>query len=275
VRLKKALRKAFGAIYQRKGQLLVAVATILFAVASIFAATSSSFSTWLSTLWGRICLAITGILAVIGYVLQSLEAGNIESLQRQVKESQECIDRKTVEVDVRDDTIARFRADIRELFNGQLAVLASRLEFNKKHRITVFSADGDRLVRQARFSGNPQFMDSRGRDCYPIDQGCIGKAFAEGECVATFCDPKADLQAYAQEMHDHSGIPMEVSKQFCMKSRSYAAIAIDDEDERSIAVISFECLDVSGLNVEKVRGQLRSDKVRIKKFLVQSKWFTA
>jgi hypothetical protein len=259
---------AFGWAFRRKGQLLVGSGGLALAVTGVWASVSPDFVKFLISTNGRISLAFAAVWVGVGLLFQLSETSNLEHLRKDADQSKRILDAKQLEVDQRDDDISQLRADIKELFNGQLAVLASRLEFKKKHRITVFAHVGDRLVKRARFSGNPEFMDSKGRGEYPTDQGCIGMAVADGEFYMSFCDPRNETM-YCKQMEE-IGIPSPVARNFRMKSRSYGAFAIDDEEGRTVAVIAFECLDVNGLNMDSLRGNLESDKLRIRNFLLRT-----
>lgn len=163
--------------------------------------------------------------------------------------------------------------DYFDLLRDQLLILANDVfHFGDTERISVYKHDGEAFLMLGRYSKNPDF-DKRGRGIYPDDQGCISKAWREG---FAFCKPalpepngKNGKAAWKERLEQEWGIPKSVSNNFRMKSRAYAALAIEDvESKRRVAVVVIESTRADRLSFSVIQEefQIREGK-RIARFL--------
>jgi hypothetical protein len=139
------------------------------------------------------------------------------------------------------------------------ATAGKKLGLGPEDRVSVYKHEGDAFQLLARCSRNPNFEGSKGRALYPANQGCISKAWANGEAdLHNLPDPVAKSWAYEAEQQK-CGIPLDVARGFRMKSRSYAAFTIRRLSNRKPrAVIVFESIDPTRMTVQTCKPVLQS-----------------
>lgn len=148
------------------------------------------------------------------------------------------------------DALAKQVADLelelsssKEALRAQLRVelvqLARQLKFFSTERISVFALDGESLRLVARYSNNPQLI-SPGRSSYPIDQGCLGRAWSDGQSSADLPNAAVDLDGWQRKQLEDYEIPTSDSARFTMKSRTYFAFRIDGLIQEPLGVVVFE-----------------------------------
>lgn len=135
---------------------------------------------------------------------------------------------------------------VQELSRVELADLSDRLNYSTNERISLFmpahNRSNFRLV--ARYSITNEFME-RGRATYPLDQGCLGRAWQNGEAtVLDLPDPQIQLQAWKDRLRADWQIPEEVSAHFRMRSRTCIAFGIYPALKPCQGVIVFESQQV-------------------------------
>jgi hypothetical protein len=114
-----------------------------------------------------------------------------------------------------------------------------------------------------RYSKNPVF-NQPGRTIYPQHQGCIGVAWRDGHaCVSDLPDPTTALDEYCSRQVNDWHLDQETARGLEMKSRSYAAYAIEDlRGLGTVAVIVFESTRTNVLNCEGLRATVQGPEIR-------------
>lgn len=142
------------------------------------------------------------------------------------------------------------------MFENNLAILARNLGFGDSERISVYRQHGELFVMLSRYSDSPIFTN-RGRGIQPIQQGCVGEAWCNGESIVLdLPDPKKDLESYLSAAAQRN-VPREVAERFAMKSRAYAAFRLrDDKTNRQVAVVVFESTKPHGLQPDRLRSMM-------------------
>ena len=184
-------------------------------------------------------LDITGIYKVCLYViliLLILSLGVVSYFQYRkslkVKELEEQISQQA-------DQIDEITKNIMILFRGVLANLAERLKIQNdpESRVSIYVHNGDaHFIPCGRYSSNPN-LKKKGRNIFPDNQGCIGKAWADGWCFDLFPIEKSKHKQICKEKYD---IPDQVHASLNMISRLYAVKRINKTSYEPLAVIVFE-----------------------------------
>lgn len=116
--------------------------------------------------------------------------------------------------------------DIQDKWRQMLIQVFDELDLKNNCRISIYRHEADNFIMLGRFSHDP-VMQKTGRGYYPVDQGCIGKAFREGESFALEI-PDPTCNEYYEVMQAEWGIDPAVATTFAMKARSIAAFALAD-----------------------------------------------
>jgi hypothetical protein len=132
---------------------------------------------------------------------------------------------------------------IMRLLRMELIALQERAQLFSADRVNLFRYDGARFSLVARRSARPLFDQSQGRGQYPLDQGVLGRAWAEGKAgIPSLPDPGPENQPPKRRWLDAQrrlGVPEDVAAALTMRSQAYAAFRIADR-ERSFGVVLFE-----------------------------------
>jgi len=110
-------------------------------------------------------------------------------------------------------------------FNYYLIDLFRMLELGNDERISLYMHIGSSFHKLARYAQSPIY-NSDGRPLYPDNQGCIAKAWHEGECALSLSDPEKDWEQHKKELSEKFNIPPEVADKFAMRSRSFVGIRL-------------------------------------------------
>jgi hypothetical protein len=163
--------------------------------------------------------------------------------------------------------VDRYEHDYFEHFRNTLILLSKELEFGDTERISVYKHEGRAFVMLGRYSKNPLF-DQSGRGIYPDSEGCIGRAWTSSEStVSNLPDPETNLAAYIAEVQKWN-LSESTIRSLRMKSRSYAAFAIDDsKGARRIAVVVFESVLPEGLRIADLRTAMPAQGKRLAQFI--------
>lgn len=130
-----------------------------------------------------------------------------------------------------------------DLVCQELRMLLGALSLNSDGRPSLFAPCGDHFILVGRYSAMPRYRQSPGRPRYPLSAGILGSAWHKSEASeAELPDPgHSDSPRkgwLARQLK--LGVEETVATAFVMKSRSYAAIRLDD-DHRSLGVLVVEC----------------------------------
>jgi len=129
------------------------------------------------------------------------------------------------------------------VMRAELIALQERAHLFSGERVSLFRCDGDHFTLVARRSPRPTFDQSLGRGRYPLDQGILGRAWAEGKAGESSLPSPGDEQGPPRrrwiDAQGRLGVPEEVAGAFTMRSQAYAAFRIANQ-ERSFGVVVFE-----------------------------------
>ena len=149
----------------------------------------------------------------------------------------------------------------------ELADLFDHLDYSTSERISLYipSADGSHLRLVARHALTAEYR-AKGRNRYPLEQGCLGLAWKTNEAsVVDLPDPQADAPAWRKRLLDDWQIPEQVSEGFKMKTRTCIAFGILPRFGSSRGVIVFESQFLPGaratkavLTAHELKGQMRN-----------------
>lgn len=187
-----------------------------------------------------------------GHTLSNLQ-GSVQSLKEKLDESE---DEKRSAIDQAQQETFSMTQGFLEMLDAQLAILANQvLKLGDTERVSVYKYSESQFWLLCRYSKNPEFA-KRGRQAYPDDQGCIGEAWHYGESYVDDLPEPSSSHEYEERFRVQWHIPVEVTRNFRMKSRSYAALAIEDRSFRRVAVIVFESTRTNVLKLEGLKSVL-------------------
>jgi len=180
--------------------------------------------------------AVSWTLIAAAALLALLEAAVVARHQLQVSAL-------TAERDEALDRAIGAESAIVRLMRAELAALQLRAHQFSSERVNLFRCDGDHFTLVARRSPRPLFDESLGRERYPLDQGVLGRAWAEtpaGELSLPSAGGEQGPPRRAWlDAQRRLGVPEDVARGLTMRSQAYAAFRIADR-ERSLGVILFE-----------------------------------
>lgn len=182
-------------------------------------------------------IEVAWVLIVAAGVLAAAEAALVTRRQRRLSQ----LEAERTELRARADDA---EAALLHLVRDELIALETKAHLYSNERISLFRADGDCFTLLARRSRRPVFDESLGRKSHPLDQGVLGRAWADGVAEETgLPDPGPETQPprrgwlTAQERRWH--VPEAVSEKFVMRSQSYFAVRLEEE-QRALGAIVFE-----------------------------------
>jgi hypothetical protein len=185
--------------------------------------------------WSTLVLIVLGPLALGAAVVAARQTRRLVSLEGRNRDLE-------AHVDTADAAVLR-------LLRGELERLEALARHFSSQRVSLYRREEDQLVLVARRSRRPEFDESLGRFCIPLDQGCVGKAWSEGSAyepalpsAGPDSGPPTKRWLLRQE---RLGVPQSVAAVFTMRSQTYAAFRIETREER-LGVLVFE----STLSVE-------------------------
>lgn len=128
---------------------------------------------------------------------------------------------------------------------SHLQALMVLLSLYSEGRASIFLCRDDHFVLIGRYSPSPALRRTSGRLTYPMDQGVISAAWRD----ATAEDPSlpdpgprgasVPTRGWTSRQVRQHHVPEEIALRFTMRSRSYAAVRLDDH-ERSLGVLVVE-----------------------------------
>lgn len=127
----------------------------------------------------------------------------------------------------------------------ELAILAATLKHVSNERISLFVRAGTGFRLVARYSANPAWVGQRfaEREIYPLGQGCLGKAWTDGESYRTDLPSPVDAsEDWLRAQETEFGVPREVAETISLKCRTYAAFRINaaERGRSPLGVLVFE-----------------------------------
>lgn len=155
-----------------------------------------------------------------------------------------------------------------ELFNSYLKLILSNLNFSHTERISVYKIIENNFTLIGRTSINPM-LKAIGRSSYPIDEGFIGKGWAEGSYfIDDLPDPMLNKgNDYYDAVNNINQIPKATLKLIKMKSRTYYVCSIDGYDNEPTAVLVIESSNEKAFKEEEIREKIDEIKKPLEMFI--------
>jgi hypothetical protein len=129
------------------------------------------------------------------------------------------------------------------LMRAELIALQERARQFSSERVSLLRCDGDHFTLVARRSPCPPFDQSLGRGTYPLDEGILGEAWANGTAGVSALPPSGPAHEPPRrrwlDAQRRFNIPEQVATNFTMRSQAYAAFRLAERD-RALGVIVFE-----------------------------------
>lgn len=171
------------------------------------------------------------ILLVVGTVYQARRQNQLSNLERELAR----IGRSAAVANEAIENIER----------TELAILTGSFKHYSTERVSLFvrTASGFRLI--ARYSTNPALVGQRlsERGAYPSDQGCLGKAWNDGEVYRTDLPSPVEAPAeWLEAQETQFAVPRAQAETISFKCRTYAAFRINaaDRGRSPLGVLVFE-----------------------------------
>lgn len=166
--------------------------------------------------WPAILIAVAVALFLIQGFIQRRQLKEVESL-----------DSVTADRDAAE-------AGILKAIRLELVRLQTAAHLYSSDRISLFRCEAGHFILIGRRSAQPEFEQSLRRETYPLNQGCLGAAWAQGTSEEPGLPDPGDgaepRPGWLQAQERRWGIPRDTSKQFKMWSQSYVAFRIDHLD---------------------------------------------
>lgn len=207
---------------------LPVVVAVLIAVSGIVSSDFKLRGHEVETAW--VLIAVAGILAAAEAALvtrRQRRLGQLEAEQGRVLARAEAAE-----------------ASLLHLLRDELIAIEFQAHLFSNERVTVFRCDGDCFTLVARRSRRPLFDESLGRERYPLDAGVLGRAWADGVAEETGLpapgpEGQPPRRGWLAEQRRRWRVPEAVAEHFVMRSQSYVAFRIEEE-ERALGAIVFE-----------------------------------
>jgi hypothetical protein len=147
--------------------------------------------------------------------------------------------------------------EMNDLFNSYLTLMVKNLNFGHTERISVYKVFENQFVLIGRASDNPILIPMR-RNSYPINEGFIGKGWAEGEYfIDNLPDPALrNGDTYYNQVNAIRPIGRPIVDNIRMKSRTYFIYRINGYNGQPIAVLVIESLNQNGFVKDDIVGKL-------------------
>lgn len=155
-----------------------------------------------------------------------------------------------------------------ELFNSYLRLFLSNLAFGHTERISVYKTHENKFVLIGRNSTNPRLIEV-GRINYPINEGFIGKGWAEGEFfIDDLPDPTTNKgNEYYSAISEIYPIPKKVVNCIKMKSRTYYVFRMNGYNNAPNSVLVIESIKPNAFKSQFVKDKLDEIKQPLEMFI--------
>lgn len=228
----------------------------------------SNLNDWKESFWGlenvpvgRIIYYPTVIAAIIFGLFSNSNSSSIKNLEEHNEE-------KGNKIQDLENALNDSIKEMNELFNSYLTLMIKNLNFGHTERISVYKVYEKRFVMIGRASDNPN-LQQIGRSSYPIDEGFIGKGWAEGEYfIDSLPDPSIrNGDTYYNRVNEVCSIDKEVLNNIKMKSRTFFIYRIKGYDNLPKAVLVIESQKEKGFIKEDVVNKLAGVKQPLVMFI--------
>lgn len=145
------------------------------------------------------------------------------------------------------------------ILNEFARTICQEINFDETHsRISIYVINGEYHVccLCGRHSKELEYR-TEGRVKYPFDQGVLGQALKSGCLSARIqANPVDDFDRYCQELLLKYNIPVDITRNLRMQSRSLIAVRIDNDKQIPVAVVVCESTEWNGTE------QINADRIR-------------
>ena len=213
-----------------------------------------NFIKWLLCWHPLIVFIVTSLLLAFITIIEKQKGGSYANLKKELEEH-----RKKLEL--LDD-------NLKDILIGQLMAFGrNELNFGgenlNKERLTLYWIDPEEketkwLYQLARFSSNPIYDKNKSKR-YSIEKGCIGQAYKHDWCFDSSVTDGSSKSKYNYTDEELSLINM--------KSHTYAACKIIDNDNKIYGVLVAEHLDRNAWEEENIKSKLMLQSERLAKML--------
>lgn len=242
---------------------ITSIALVILSVIDI-----SNVNEWKASFWGLTDVPLGKIIyypSVVGAIVFGLfglsNSKNITDLEK------DCLEKGCKIVDL-ENALNDSIKEMNELFNSYLTLMIKNLSFNHTERISVYKVHEGNFVLIGRASDNPTLCRI-GRSRYPLEEGFIGKGWAEGEFfINNLPDPtQRNGETYYNQVNQICRIDRDVVRNIRMKSRTFFVYRIKGYDNQPKAVLVIESLNPNGFNKADIISKLAGVKQPLVMFI--------
>ncbi|NBA73912.1 hypothetical protein GOQ04_00005 [Emticicia sp. ODNR4P] len=217
----------------------------------------SNLNEWKESFWGLIDVPLGKIVYYISVTLAIIFGIGGLSNQKSITDLEKDNSEKGNKIIDLETALNDSIKEMNELFNSYLTLMVKNLGFGHTERISVYKVYEDNFVLIGRASDNPN-LQKIGRSSYPIDEGLIGKGWAEGEFfIDNLPEPHTrNGDTYYTQVNQINKIDREVLRNIKMKSRTYFVFRIKGYDNQPKAVLVIESLNPNAFVKDDVINKL-------------------
>lgn len=212
------------------------------------------FAKWALSSHPLLIFFMISVLLIVIAIVEKYKGGSYANLKKELSQNQR-------KLELLDD-------NLKEILIGQL-IAFGRNELNfgndnfNKERLTLYWVDPEEketkwLYQLARFSSDPTYEKSKSKR-YSIDKGCIGKAYRHDWCF----DPNV-TDRVSKNKYNYSDEELSLIN---MKSHTYAACKIKDNENKIYGVLVAEHIDKNAWEEETIKIKLQLQAERLAKML--------
>jgi hypothetical protein len=187
---------------------------------------------WLTRETPGILLLVSALVGFLGAISVIFQVIRLEKFDSTVKNMQNL-----------QDSIEKMLSGYDKLMEKQLSMLVGSISnFGTGERISVYRYNEDQGVEKftllGRHSKSPLHKKKVRLD-YPRNMGILGTAWEKGECFEEFPDPNTEWSNFVRK-HQGFGYDEPSIRKLRMKTRTYAAIRLQDSNSNAVGVVLFE-----------------------------------
>lgn len=138
---------------------------------------------------------------------------------------------------------------------------------NDKQRISLYLFSSEQFILVGRYSKHPEFKN-KNRMKFPSHEGCIAKAWYDGEVSVTL---PSNHKEYVEYCELELNIKRSDIKNHRMKSRDFFGKAIEDKGGDRVGVIIFESQKPNTLEISAIKDEINTRHSYLSSLILQSK----
>jgi hypothetical protein len=210
---------------------------------------------WIGSGSGRMVMLGIAIM-MIGSIATFIQGDGAVKLKRRAEEAERA--RDSIQ-NAYSEFADQYRSIQQNIVKTVLRDIASNLHLGDSDRISLYGHNGRYFILAGRHSKHPEYSKI-GRPMYPDNQGCIGKAWHNGDSFSdNLPDPTQDKRGWIRSLEKEFNIPKSTAEAFVMKSRCLVARAIELPGEARIAVLLIESVRVNRFSTTALRDGMNQD----------------